>query len=108
MTRANIRVGWDEQPGQHERHVDLNLSNASFLSARGGYFHDRYTDTGIRAHVVHVLQLEQPTPRCRPATCRAHKLYEHAERADHRFRYTKRSNFNVDYNQRSPPAGSTR
>jgi len=27
--------------------VDINLSNNAFLSARGGYFHDRYTETGI-------------------------------------------------------------
>jgi hypothetical protein len=27
--------------------IDITLSNASFFSARGGMFHDRYSDTGI-------------------------------------------------------------
>ena len=27
--------------------VDFAMSNSSYLSLRGGYFHDRYTDTGI-------------------------------------------------------------
>src|SRR6185436_8401160 len=27
--------------------VDVSLSNAAFLRFRGGYFHDRYSDTGI-------------------------------------------------------------
>ena len=39
--------------------VDITLTNASFLSARGGLFHDRYTDTGVSdGHVVHLRQLD--------------------------------------------------
>ena len=48
--------------------VDLSLSNSSFLSFRGGYFHDRYSDTGIPlTTTLHVSDADDPVRR---ACCR--------------------------------------
>ena len=39
--------GYEQNQVNTSGTVDITLSNASFLSARGGLFHDRYSDTGI-------------------------------------------------------------
>jgi hypothetical protein len=43
----NLTRGFDQTQTNTSGNVDIVLSNTSFLSARGGYFHDNYADTGI-------------------------------------------------------------
>jgi hypothetical protein len=50
---ANLKRGFEATEASTSTHVDLVLSNASFLSIRGGFFRDRYSDTGI-PHVTSV------------------------------------------------------
>ena len=62
-----------------------SLSNSSFLSVRGGYFHDNYNDTGIPNTTNYIYQTS--TRRRWPASRRAagpDRHAEHAARADRR------------------------
>jgi Carboxypeptidase regulatory-like domain len=44
---ANIDRGWRQDQTNVAGAVDLWLARSAFLSVRGGYFHDRFADTGI-------------------------------------------------------------
>ena len=44
---VNLDRGFKTTETSATGHVDVTLSNASFLTARGGYFTDAYEDTGI-------------------------------------------------------------
>jgi hypothetical protein len=44
---ANIDRGWRQDQANIAGAVDLWLSRSAFLSVRGGYFRDRFADTGI-------------------------------------------------------------
>ena len=75
-------------------------ATASFLSVRGGYFHDRYTDTGIpqTTNYRYGRRRRPSTPASR-RRCRGRADFENTPRAQITdFDTTKRSNFNVDYN----------
>jgi outer membrane receptor for ferrienterochelin and colicin len=82
--------------------VDLSLSNAAFLRFRGGYFHDRYSDTGIPLVTSYTYQT--PTtplnavlpPALQGGTNVAGVNTPRAQITD--FDLTKRSAFDVDYN----------
>ena len=69
--------------------ADINLSNSSFLSARGGYFHDRYSDTGIP--LIDQLPYGNPTTPVNDHSAGlaagADGLGQHAARADHGVRH---------------------
>ncbi len=43
----NVTRGFDQTQTNTSGSVDIVLSSSSFLSARGGFFHDNYNDTGI-------------------------------------------------------------
>ena len=80
--------------------VDITLSNASYLSARGGLFHDRYSDTGI-SNVTSYTYLNPTTSvnAILPASLQGGTGLVNTPRAlITEFDTTKRQNFNVDYN----------
>ena len=94
--------------------VDLNLTNTSFLSLRGGYFHDRYSDTGIplTTPIRYGTALSPSDPASAAvAALVSPSLYgpsgfENTPRAQiTEFDTTKRGLFNVDYNHAFNAAG---
>jgi hypothetical protein len=96
----NIPRGFEQNQVNTSGTFDLNLSNASFLSARGGYFHDRYTDTGV-SDVTSFTYLTSSTnsPLPVPANLQGAINFTNTPRAQITdFDTTKRSNFNLDYN----------
>jgi hypothetical protein len=97
---ANITRGWEQNQVNTSGTVDLNLSNASFLSARGGLFHDRYTDTGIPSTTSFTyLNSSTNSPQPIPASLQGAANYQNTPRAQITdFDTTKRSTFNLDYN----------
>ncbi len=44
---ANIARGFDQKQVNTTGNVDVSVTSNSILTVRGGYFHDRYKDTGI-------------------------------------------------------------
>ena len=80
--------------------VDLSLTNSSFLSFRGGYFHDRYSDTGIPETTTYTYQTPTtPLDAILPASVRGGIGTSNLRRAQiTAFDTTKRSTFNTDYN----------
>lgn len=97
----NIDRGYEANQVNTSGTVDINLSDASFLSLRGGYFHDRYSDLGI----------PQTTPwtygnattslnNVLPAALQGPSGLTNTPRAQITdFDTTKRANFNIDYNR---------
>jgi hypothetical protein len=80
--------------------TDINLTNSSFLSARGGFFNDRYTDTGI-PDVTPWTYGNPSTPlnAVLPASLQGPTGFANTPRAQiTAFDTTKRGNFNLDYN----------
>jgi hypothetical protein len=81
--------------------ADLSLSNTSFLSFRGGYFHDRYSDVGIplQTSYTYGVSTEDVTGRI-PASLEGPSGLVNTPRSEIAdFDTTKRGSFNVDYNQ---------
>jgi Carboxypeptidase regulatory-like domain/TonB-dependent Receptor Plug Domain len=87
--------------------VDLSLTNSSFLSFRGGYFHDRYSDTGIPETTTYTYQTPTtPLDAVLPASLRGGIGTANLRRAQiTEFDTTKRSTFNADYNHVFTGAG---
>ncbi|MDQ3348700.1 MAG: carboxypeptidase regulatory-like domain-containing protein [Acidobacteriota bacterium] len=80
--------------------VDLHLTPNSFLSFRGGYFHDRYSDTGTVQTTNFRYGVGTPAALGLPAAIQGPLGFENTPRTlitD--FDTTKRTNFNVDYNR---------
>jgi hypothetical protein len=96
----NIPRGWEQQQVNTSGTVDFNLSNSSFLSARGGLFHDRYTDIGVSevtSYTYANASTFSPVPV--PANLQGGANFVNTPRAQiTNFDTTKRSNFNLDYN----------
>jgi Carboxypeptidase regulatory-like domain/TonB dependent receptor-like, beta-barrel/TonB-dependent Receptor Plug Domain len=79
--------------------VDYRLSPASSLSARGGYFHDRYSDTGISMTTNYRYGAPATAALGIPPALQGPRDFENTPRAQITdFDTTKRSNINVDYN----------
>ena len=79
--------------------VDVRLTPTSSLSARGGYFHDRYTDTGISQTTNYRYGAAATAALGIPPNLQGPRDFENTPRAlitD--FDTTKRTNLNVDYN----------
>jgi hypothetical protein len=96
----NITRGWEQNQVNTSGTFDLNLTNASFLSARGGLFHDRYTDTGIPSTTSYTyLTATANSPLPVPANLQGAQNFTNTPRAQiTEFDTTKRTNFNLDYN----------
>ncbi|MBI2187562.1 MAG: TonB-dependent receptor [Acidobacteria bacterium] len=104
----NIGRGYETNQVNTSGTFDLSLTNAAFLSFRGGYFHDRYSDTGIPQTTSYTYQT--PTTSLDalvPASLRGGTGTSNTPRAQiTNFDTTKRSNFNVDYNHAFNAAGA--
>jgi hypothetical protein len=87
--------------------VDWSLSNSSFLSFRGGYFHDRYSDTGIPTTTSYTYgNSTQAVNSIIPASLQGPSGLVNTPRSQiTEFDTTKRSSFNVDYNHAFNAAG---
>ena len=98
---ANIDRGYEINQVNTSGTFDLSLTNTSFLSARAGYFHDRYSDTGIPLTTSYTYQTPAvPSPTLDiPASVQGPAQFFNTPRAlitD--FDTTKRAFANVDYN----------
>ena len=96
----NITRGWEQNQVNTSGTFDLNLSNSSFLSVRGGVFHDRYSDTGIPSTTSYTyLTASSASPLPVPANLQGARDFTNTPRAQITdFDTTKRQNFNLDYN----------
>ena len=96
----NIARGYEQNQVNTSGTVDITLSNASFLSARAGLFHDRYSDTGISQTTSYTYT--NPTTSVNailPANLQGGSGLVNTPRAQLvEFDTTKRKNFNLDYN----------
>ncbi len=96
----NITRGWEQNQVNTSGTVDLTISNGSYLSARGGIFHDRFSDTGISQTTSYTYL--NPTTAVNaliPASLQGGTGLVNTPRAQiAEFDTTKRTNFNVDYN----------
>jgi hypothetical protein len=83
--------------------VDITLSNSAFLHARGGFFHDRYSDTGISSTTAYTYQTPTTTLNSiLPASVQGGTNVGgvNTPRAQITgFDTTKRETFDADYNQ---------
>ena len=97
----NIPRGWEQNQVNTSGNVDINLSNSSYLSARGGLFHDRYTDTGISSQTSYTyLNPTTSVNAILPASLQGGSNLTNTPRAQIAdFDTTKRTNFNADYNK---------
>jgi hypothetical protein len=96
----NITRGWEQNQVNTSGTVDITLTNASFLSAKGGLFHDRYTDTGISSQTSYTyLNPTTAVNALLPASLQGGTGLVNTPRAQIAdFDTTKRENFNIDYN----------
>jgi Carboxypeptidase regulatory-like domain/TonB dependent receptor-like, beta-barrel/TonB-dependent Receptor Plug Domain len=79
--------------------ADIHLTPSSYLGFRGGYFHDRYSDTGIPQTTNYRYGAAATAELGIPPHLQGPRDFENTPRAlitD--FDTTKRANFNVDYN----------
>jgi hypothetical protein len=79
--------------------VDVRLTSAASVSFRGGYFHDRYSDTGISQTTNYRYGSAATAAAGIPANLQGPLNFENTPRAlitD--FDTTKRTNLNIDYN----------
>jgi hypothetical protein len=104
----NITRGYEINQVNTSGTVDITLTNSSFLSARGGYFHDRYSDTGIPTTTSWTYQNSNAlTMPGLPASVRLPNQATNTPRAQiTEFDTTKRSFFNLDYNHAFVGAGT--
>lgn len=98
---ANIDRGWENNQVNTSGTADITISDDSFLSLRGGYFHDRYSDTGIP--LITAWRYGNSTTSVNdliPASLQGLSGTQNTPRAQITgYDTTKRSNFNVDYNR---------
>ena len=96
----NIPRGWEQSQVNTSGTVDITLTNASFLSARGGVFNDRYSDTGISSRTSYTyLNPTTSVNAILPAALQGGSGLVNTPRAQiAEFDTTKRQNFNLDYN----------
>jgi len=97
---GNIGRGYETNQINTSGTFDFSITNSSFLSFRGGYFHDRYSDTGIPLTTTYTYQTPTtPLDAVLPPAVRGGIGTSNLVRAQITdFDTTKRSNFNVDYN----------
>ena len=103
----NIDRGYEINQVNTSGTFDYSVSNSSYLSVRGGLFHDRFSDTGIPATTPWTYQTPTATLGALiPAALQGGTNTTNTPRSlitD--FDTTKRVFFNVDYNQAFNAAG---
>ena len=97
---SNIDRGYETNQVNTSGTLDLSLSNSAFLSVRGGFFHDRFSDTGISQTTSYTYQTPTtPVDTLLPASLRGGVGTSNLPRAQITdFDTTKRSTVNMDYN----------
>jgi len=97
---ANIDRGYEINQVNVSGNTDINLTNGSFISARGGYFNDRYTDTGIPLITPWSYgSPSTPLNAVLPPSLQGGTGFANTPRAQiTNFDTTKRGNINLDYN----------
>jgi len=97
---ANLDRGYEVNQVNTSGTADVTLSNSSFVSFRGGQFHDRYTDTGVSETTSYTYG--NPTTAVNaiiPPSLWGPTGFVNTPRAQiTEFDTTKRNAFNVDYN----------
>jgi hypothetical protein len=104
---VNIGRGYEINQVNTSGTVDLNLTSSSFLSFRGGLFHDRYSDTGIPLITPYTYgNSTASVAGLIPASLEGPSGFANTPRAQiTAFDTTKRRNFAVDYNHVIAKAG---
>jgi hypothetical protein len=97
----NKERGWEQMQANVNGNVDIVVSNGAYATIRAGYFHDRYTDTGIPLTTSY--EYLNPTSACVgcaiPANLQGSVGTTNTPRAQITdFDTTKRALFNADYN----------
>ena len=97
--RINLERGYEQTQTNVTGNVDVTLGNASFVSVRGGYFHDNYKDTNIPDVTNYIYQTSSVGMAGVPASIQGPINTQNTPRAlivekD----ATKRGFVNVDYN----------
>jgi hypothetical protein len=98
--QPNVGRGYEINQVNTSGTLDFSLTSSSFFSLRGGYFHDRYSDTGIPLTTSFTYQTPTTTlDALLPPSVRGGIGTSNTPRAlITEFDTTKRSNFNADYN----------
>jgi carboxypeptidase family protein/TonB-dependent receptor-like protein len=104
---SQIDRGYETNQVNTSGTVDVTLTNGSFFSARGAYFHDRYTETGIPTTTSYTYA--SPTTAVNaliPPSLQGPQGFVNTPRTQIQdFDITKRAVFNVDYNHVFNAAG---
>ncbi len=105
---VNRERGWEQMQAKVNGNVDVVISNGAYAIFRGGYFHDRFSDTGIPQTTNYTYQTA--TSACVgcaiPVSLQGSVSTQNAPRARiTEFDTTKRALFNADYNQTFQRAG---
>jgi hypothetical protein len=102
----NLTRGYEINQVNTSATADIVLSNASFLSARVGMFHDRYSDTGISSTTSYTYQTPNIGMAGVPANLQGPNQTFNTPRAQITdFDTTKRRFVNLDYNHNFSGAG---
>jgi len=98
---ANVDRGYEQNQVNTSGTVDWSIDNSSFLSFRGGYFHDRYSDVGVSPLTSYTYgNSTENVAGSIPAALQGPAGFVNTPRAQiTAFDTTKRANFNVDYNR---------
>ncbi len=99
----NKTRGYEQMQANVNGNVDVVISNGSYATFRGGYFHDRYTDTGIPQTTSYTYQTVAPAVLTNgltlPANLQGSINTANTPRAQiTNFDTTKRALFAADYN----------
>jgi hypothetical protein len=102
--------GWEQMQANINSNVDVVISNGAYATFRAGYFHDRFTDTGIPETTSYTYRTVAPAVLSNgltiPANLQGSVNTANTPRAQITdFDTTKRTYFNVDYNHTFQRAG---
>jgi Carboxypeptidase regulatory-like domain/TonB dependent receptor-like, beta-barrel len=108
--RPNIDRGYEINQFNTSGTVDITVADSAFVRVRGGFFHDRYSDTGIPSTTSYSYQTPTTTlnaiipPSLQGGTNVTGVNTPRAQITE--FDTTKRQTFDVDYNHSINAAGS--
>ena len=93
--------GWEQNQVNTNATVDITLNNSSFMSVRTGFFHDRFSDTGIPLTTsFRYLNPSTALNSLIPANLQGGTGFENTPRSQiTEFDTTKRTTFDVNYNK---------